>query len=133
MNLQHVNVGVGSGGVGVSTTALTVTFNLSTPGDALNVEIFNANSPATVQAINLSSGANTINTTTCPQLATAGAVIIVPPANNGQTLILKGVVGDTGVQLSPVCPTLLGCALSPQASFVLVAGGAITGLKLIFI
>lgn len=133
MNLQHINVGTGAGGVGTSVTSLTVTLNLSTPGDALNVELFNANSPATVQAVNLTTGNNTFNTTTCPALATAGIMIIMPPPGNGQTLTLKAISADTGLSLSTVGPTMISLATAPFSSFVLVAGGAITALQIIFV
>lgn len=133
MNLQHVNIGTGAGGVGISTTALTVTFNISTPGDALDIELFNPNSPATVQAVNLISGNNTFNTTTCPALATAGAMIILPPVNNGTAITLKGINADTGLALSLVAPTMLSLEVAPFTSFVLNAGGSITGLLLIFV
>lgn len=129
---QEINIGVGTGGVGTSTTQLVVSFALSTSGDALNVQLFNANSPCAVQSINLVMGANTINATVCPALASAGAMIIMPPLNNGQTLTLKGITGDTGIPLSTVSPTLIGLPTSPPSSFVITAGGAITNLQLVF-
>jgi hypothetical protein len=87
----------------------------------------NASAPGEIQLIDLSSGANTI---TPPSSATKG-VTIVPPSSNTQTLTLKGVTGDTGIPLSKTDPTSLGL-LSGAATFVLTAGGAITGMRLIW-
>ena len=130
---QEINLGVGSGGVGTSTTQLTVSFALSTSGDAISIQLFNAWSPCVVQAINLNSGNNTINTTTCPALVTAGAMIILPPTGNGQAMTLKGVNGDTGLAISAVGPTLISLGTSPLTSFVINAAGSITPLQIAFI
>ena len=78
-----------------------------------------SNNEATTN-VALASGANTI---TVPAGATG--VIIIPPSANTQTLILKGVTGDTGVGISPTQPTLIMFSTSAPASFVITAGGAI--------
>lgn len=73
---------------------------------------------------NLSSGNNTI---TCP--TSAKAVTIVPPAANTVLVTLKGVAGDTGVQLH--LTDLSSIALT-STTFVLNAASALTGLRLIW-
>lgn len=77
------------------------------------------------QLVNLVIGANTI---TVPSGAVA--VTIIPPAANAVTMLLKKVTGDTGISLSLLDPCSL--SLNGVTSFVLTAGGAITGLRLIF-
>jgi hypothetical protein len=74
----------------------------------------------------LASGANTI---TVPS-ASCVWVIIIPPSSNTQTLTLKGVTGDTGIALSKTGPFLL--SLASVSSFVLTAGGTITGVRFIW-
>lgn len=77
------------------------------------------------QLVNLSSGANTITVPTG-----AVAVTIIPPDNNSQTITLKGVTGDTGIALALTAPCSL--SLSSVGTFVLTAGGTITGVRLIY-
>ncbi len=85
----------------------------------------NASGSGQNQLVNLSSGANTI---TVPSDATA--VTIIPPAGNAQTLTLKGVTGDTGIALSLLDPCSI--SLSSVSTFVITAGGTVTGLRLIY-
>lgn len=77
------------------------------------------------QLVDLASGANTI---TVP--SNAVAVTIIPPSDNEETITLKGVTGDTGISLSKTDPCSL--SLLSVSSFVLTAGGVITGLRLIY-
>lgn len=134
MPVVHVNLGIGSGGVGGSTTNLSADFDLNTAGNAFAFQLYNANSPATLQSVNLTTGANTFNTTNCPALATAGGVWIIPPFANGQTLTIKGVSADTGLSMFPGgAPMFWPLATSPQASFVITSGGAVTNLQLGFV
>lgn len=127
--------GFGSGGAATATLNLTGTFNFTgtTMGNAIDFQLFNANSPAEIQVLNLTTGANTINATTCPALATAGGVWLIPPIGNATAVTLKGVTGDTGVALSLTCPTFIPFTVTPPSSFVLTAGGAITGYKLAWV
>lgn len=74
----------------------------------------------------LASGANTI---TVPSGTTL--VVIVPPTDNTQTITQKGVSGDTGHEISRTKPTII--AWQTGTTFVLTAGAAITGLKVLFI
>lgn len=88
----------------------------------------NAASPGGIQSYNLASGNNTITLPATPVSAT-----IIPPTDNTETITLKGISGDTGLKLSPTDPTVL--AFDPNnlpASFLLVAGDTITGLRIIW-
>lgn len=79
-------------------------------------------------AVVLASGANTI---TVPTAASGGGLpagfFLIPPPGNTQTLTLKGVTGDTGIPISPTQPTVISFAAAPPTSFVITAGGTVTG------
>lgn len=77
------------------------------------------------QLVNLASGANTITPPT-----SAKAVTIIPPVANVVSLILKGITGDTGIGLHLTDPTSI--ALATAGTFVITAGGVVTGLRLIY-
>lgn len=81
-------------------------------------------SPGQVEVVDLAIGNNTI---TVPSGAVA--VTIVPASDNDETLRLKGVNGDTGINLSMTDPTSIG--LDGVSSFVLNAGDDIT-VRLIY-
>jgi hypothetical protein len=92
----------------------------------LDLNIFNANSPTQIQSLTLSSGANTINATSCPALPNSGGVWIIPPAANAVTLALKGISVDTGISLNLTVPFFYPFPITPPTSFVITAGGAVT-------
>ena len=77
------------------------------------------------QLINLSSGANTITVPTG-----AVGVTIIPPANNTQTMLLKKVTGDTGINLALTAPCSL--SLDTVTTFVITAGGTVTGVRFLY-
>jgi hypothetical protein len=77
------------------------------------------------QLVNLTTGANTITVPTGAIAAT-----ILPPSGNTVAITLKGVTGDTGIALHKTDPTSL--ALNSVSTFCLTAGGAITGVRLIY-
>jgi hypothetical protein len=79
---------------------------------------------------NLSSGDNTITLPTTPNAVTA--VLIIPPSANTQAITLKGAGGDTGISLSKTKPTWIHLGTAP-ASFILNAGGTVTGLCLVWV
>lgn len=80
-----------------------------------------------ITSINLNTGANTI---TIPTGATAA--VIYPPSTNIYSLTLKGVTGDTGIPINRTMWSVL--SLDPTATtFVLTAGGAISGVEISFI
>ncbi len=85
----------------------------------------NASGSGQNQLLNLASGANTIT----PPTGAVG-VTIIPPVANAVSLLLKKVTGDQGVALHLTDPTSLG--LAGITTFVLTAGGTITGLRLIW-
>lgn len=87
----------------------------------------NSASPGQVEIKTLSSGANTITAPTGGSTPTCCTVL--PPTGNTQTITLKGVTGDTGVALHLTDPTSIALA-SSVTTFVLTAGGTITGIRL---
>lgn len=103
----------------VQTGDVTSTENLSAAA--------NAAASGSVTMHTLSSGANTITAPTGG--STLSCATIVPPSGNTQTLTLKGVTGDTGVLLHKTDPTSLALD-STVTTFVLTAGGTITGLRI---
>lgn len=135
MSTTFLPFGITTGGVGTATVIVTATFNLtgSTLGNALDYQFYNQNSPCDVQLMNLDSGANLINTNSCPALPTAGGVWLIPPTGNATSVSLKGISADTGIALSLTIPTFIPFQVTPPASFVLTAAGAITGYKLAFV
>lgn len=132
MSTTHIPIGVGANGVGVSVVAINVGWTLSTPGTALDTQLINVNSPCTPQSVNLVMGDNTINATTCPALPQAGGVVLIPPNGNGQLLTLKVVAGDTGLPISAVAPSVYSFSPTPPTSFIINAGGAVTGFQLLW-
>jgi hypothetical protein len=86
----------------------------------------NVASPANITYVSLVSGSNTITTTTGMVAAT-----IIPPAGNTNSITFKGVSGDTGVRLHNTDPSSIGLD-STVSSFVLTAGAAITGVRIIW-
>ena len=85
----------------------------------------NASGSGQVTLVDLSSGANTITIPT-----DAVAVTIIPPSTNTQTMLLKKVTGDTGINLALTAPCSI--SLDTVTSFVITAGGSITGVRFIF-
>lgn len=135
MATTYLSYGVGNGGAGTTTLVLTGTFNFTgtTLGNAIDFQLFNANSPCDVQVLNLNSGANTIDATSCPAISSAGGVWLIPPAGNATAVSIKGISADTGLALSLTCPAFIPFAVVPPTSFVLTTGGAITGYKLVWV
>lgn len=87
-------------------------------------------STGVVNLLDLASGNNTIPvfTTGPTSEILPTSVTIVPPADNEETITLKGVNGDTGVKLHPTDPTTI--ALDPSvASFVLNVTGDVLGVR----
>lgn len=105
----------------------TITYTGDVTGVETVTAAVNAASPGSVELKTLASGANTITVPTGG--STVSACTILPPTGNTQTLTVKGVTGDTGVLLHLTDPTTLALATS-VTTFVLTAGGTITGLRL---
>lgn len=135
MSTVFLNTGTGANGVAAATVTLQAVADwlAGQNGEMVNFQLFNSNSPAVVQAISLISGANTINSTNCPAIATAAGCFIIPPAGQGTTITLKGVTGDTGIPIAFTgAPTMLSFANPPPTSFVLTTNSTITNLFLVW-
>lgn len=113
-----------------STRAIAIHFT----GDAILDKIYSATdnplSPGADTIHALSAGDNTITVPSVTGYSVKGATI-VPPSGNLQAIILKGDAADVGITLSKLDPTSLGFETAP-ASFILNAGGAIDGLRIIW-
>lgn len=110
-----------------STRTQTVVYTGDVTGTETISAATNSASPGSVTLHTLAAGANTI---TAPAGgSTPTACTILPPAGNTQTLILKGVTGDTGVGLHLTDPTTIALA-STVTTFCLTAGGTVTGLRI---
>ena len=125
--MSTINIGTGSGGIGTSTTQITVQGTGVTFGTISYAPpiMSNVNSPLYSQYINLASGVNTITVPTV-----AGGVIATPPPSNADTITLKGVSGDTGIAVSKIGSCLLTFDTTPVASFVLTTNGIINAYEL---
>jgi len=112
--------------------ARTITINFT--GDVIGDKIFaaaqNALSPGAITVHDLAIGANTIVVPLSVGITVKGMTII-PPAGNAQSIILKGVTGDTGITLSKTDPTSIAFEAAP-VNFVLTAGGVISGLRIVW-
>lgn len=112
-----------------ATRSVTITFT----GDIVASNSFsaaaNASTPASVTIHSLAAGDNTITVPTGG--ATVKGATIIPPAGNVQAIILKGAGGDTGITLSKLDPASISFETAP-ASFILNAGGIITGLRIVW-
>lgn len=109
-----------------STRTITVVYAGAVVGTQPIAAASNAASPAQVDLVNLSAGANTITVPTGG--ATAVGVTIVPPAGNTSLITLKGIAGDTGVPLHKTDPTSIALDAT-CATFVLNAAAPITGVR----
>lgn len=84
-------------------------------------------SPGSVTIQDLVAGANTITVPSATDI-TVTSVTIVPPTDNEESILLKGVTGDTGISIHPTDPTTIALA-DGVTSFVLTAGDAIAGVR----
>lgn len=113
-------------------TASTRSTSLQFSGDleaGYNIEAAaNPASPGIMNIVDLSSGANTITVPTAGD-SVPTAVTIKPPVGNEESIILKGITGDTGVRLHDTDPTTIALDDS-VTSFVITAGAAIEGVRL---
>lgn len=110
-----------------STRSITIVYTVDIVGTETISAASNTASPGVMELISLVSGANTITAPTGG--STVKACTILPPSGNAQTLTLKGVTGDTGVAMHATDPTSLSLA-SSVTTFVITAGGAVTGMRL---
>lgn len=63
---------------------------------------------------------------------TVHGVLLVPPVANTDQLTLKGIAGDTGVQISANQPTLLQFGDTLPASLFVSVAAEVVGLRLIW-
>jgi len=112
-----------------SARGTTITYTGDVSATLTHEAATNLASPAVVAFQNLASGPNTV--TVVSGGATAVSVTIIPPAGNVNSITLKGISGDTGISLHLTDPTTIALA-SSVTSFVLTAGAAITGVRLIW-
>jgi hypothetical protein len=112
-----------------ATATRVITINLTGDVNASNSlqAASNAVSPASITIHTLAAGDNTITVPTGG--STVKGATIIPPTGNTQAIILKGAGGDTGITLSKLDPTSIAFETAP-ASFILNAGGIITGLRI---
>lgn len=113
-----------------STRVTTITFTGDVTGTQTLEADTNAASPASNAIQALSSGANTITVPTSTGV-TVTACTVIPPTGNTTSITLKGVSGDTGIQIHDTDPTTVAID-STVTSFVLTAGAAIQGVRLIW-
>lgn len=119
-------IGTGSGGVGSAMARLEIAtqVNGENAGVFLSVNLSNANSPIYPQSMTLASGFNSITVPT-----KAGGVVLVPPAGNTNSLVLKGITGDTGVTLSKTAPTMLSFDTTPPSTIGITAGASTSDFR----
>ena len=110
-----------------SNRVATITYTGDVTGTESLPAASNTVSPGSVTIHTLASGANTITAPTGGTIASAATIL--PPVGNTQTITLKGVTGDTGVALHLTDPTTVALAAT-VTTFVLTAGGTITGLRI---
>lgn len=111
-----------------STRSIVITYTGDVTGTEEIDAAANVASPGAITIQSLASGANTITVPTSTGV-TVKACTIVPPAGNTTTITLKGVTGDTGVQLHDTDPTTIAIDDS-VTSFCLTAGAIIQGVRL---
>jgi hypothetical protein len=99
-------------------------------GDVIATEQYpaadNTSSPGVIDLVNLNSGFNSVAVKTG-----AKAVTILPPSGNAVTMTLKGITGDTGINLHLTDPTTIALATG-QATIGLSCGSAITGMRFVW-
>lgn len=115
--------------VGPATSQRNVTIQFTGGVQAANTyaAAANAASPAQIEIRTLATG----NTTITPPGggSTPKSVTIVPPTGNVNVITLKGVAGDTGIQLHTLDPTTIGLN-SPTNTFVLSTAADVVGVRL---
>ena len=112
-----------------ATRTITVTNSSDVTGTQTVSAASNAAASGVIELKTLSSGANTITAPTGG--STLSCCTFIPPSANAQTITLKGVTGDTGIVCHLTDPTSLALA-SSVTSFVITAGGTITGMRFIW-
>lgn len=110
-----------------ATRSTVITYTGDVDGTETIDAAANTASPGAITIQALASGANTITVPTSTGV-TVKACTIAPPTGNTTSITLKGVTGDTGVQLHDTDPTTIAIDDS-VTSFCLTAGAAIQGVR----
>jgi len=110
-----------------STRSTVITYTGDVTGTEEVDAAANTASPGAITIQALASGFNSISVPASTGV-TVKAVTIVPPAGNTTSIILKGVTGDTGIQLHDTDPTTVSLDDSVTA-IGLTAGAAIQGVR----
>jgi len=113
-----------------SSRTIQIEFSGDVDAEIIQSALDNAFSFGQIDTINLASGANTITGPGVSFLVTG--LTIIPPAGNTSLITLKGVAGDTGVNLHKTDPTSIALDNTPFVSLVLNAAAAIVGVRLIW-
>lgn len=109
-----------------ATRTITIVYTGDVTGTEPIAAASNAASPGSIEIKTLASGANTITVPTGG--ATVTAVTIVPPTGNTTNITLKGVTGDTGIQLHDTDPSSI--SIDPATtSFCVTCAAQITGVR----
>jgi hypothetical protein len=90
----------------------------------------NAVSPGKDDIVTLAIGANLITAPVITNLVVTGLTII-PPAGNVNLIVLKGVTGDTGINLHKTDPTSIALDIT-FVSLVLTVTVQVNGVRLIW-
>lgn len=110
-----------------ATRSVVITWDGDVEGTQTIQAAANAASPGSIEVQALALGANTITVPSSTGV-TVTSVTIVPPTGNTVAITLKGVTGDTGINLHLTDPTTIALA-SGVTSFVLTAASAIQGVR----
>jgi hypothetical protein len=103
---------------GLATGQKTISPTTITAATAVGTIQYVTLAPATFQAVTIPTGA------TC--------VIIQPPSGNSQTLKLKAVTGDQGIDIHKTYPTLVSFDTGATA-LGLLSAGTVTGIELTWV
>ena len=112
--------GIGSGGIGLSSLDLTLRGTFETEARMISLVLENGNSPLSVDEVVLAAAGTTISVP-----SNSGGVLIVPEVTNTKGILLKGVAGDTGIQLGSIIPLYLPFGATPPASFYITWAGSL--------
>jgi len=112
---------------GVARLALLLTTSMSGQNPIPIDTWINSYAPLANYTMTLASGFNNI----VPPIdwLVARWFVFVPPRSNAQTIVLKGVTGDTGLNLNPNGPIVLPIPPLFEGGIGLTAGASIPGCR----
>lgn len=137
MSTRTIGPGSGSGLLALSRVRASVEFaDGSGAFQRFLDELLNPYSVREVETRQLASGANTINIPVHSSAQAGGVFIVMPYGNSTVTLIVKGVTGDTGIQVERdgwIFLTFDASAASTQGSIVLTASAQLANVMFIWV